>query len=973
MNSKSGQAARTEIAEQHDAVAIRIYGARAHNLKDIDLEIPRNQLVVITGPSGSGKSSLARDTLCAESQRQYVESLSIYARQFFSQMERPDVDLVEGLQPTISIDQGTSLRNPRSTVATLTETYDYLRLLMARLGQAFCHQCGNAIAQQTPKQILDSIARLPEGTKAMILAPLVRGRKGKHQEIFEQIRKLGFVRARVDGEVIDVEQVPELSVRKNHDIEAIVDRIVIRPGLSKRTAESIHTAIEYGKGTVILCYLGSDEPAQDREAAKKSKQKNSKRNDGSGDGPFWRDLIFSTRYACPRCEISYDELEPRTFSFNSPYGACPECDGLGVCYEFDPEIVIPDDQLSLARGAVLPWKGFSKKKLNDQQDALAPFLKQKKWAWDSPIAKMSAATRRVFLRGNDQFIGLLNLLEQELATTSSSRRQELLESFRGEVTCSACQGSRLCDAARGVQLAGRAIQEITACSVTEAIQFMSQLKFEPVEQPVAEPIMREILRRLQFLEQVGLDYLTLDRSTDTLSGGELQRVRLATGIGSGLIGICYVLDEPSIGLHSRDNQRLIDALRNLQQQGNTVLVVEHDEAMMRASDHLIDLGPTGGQRGGHVVASGNPDTICRNANSITGKYLSGKACIPPPKTRRVPRKGHWLELIGATANNLQHIDVRFPLETFICITGVSGSGKSSLIHETLARAAIRKLGGVAPKPAHHRGLRGLEKIEKLILVDQRPLGRSPRSNPATFTGIFDNIRKIFAATKEARARGFNASRFSFNNKGGRCEACQGHGERKINMNFLPDMRVPCSECRGKRFNRQTLEVRYRDLSIADVLDLQISEGKDFFKNLSSIHRILDCLDQVGLGYLTLGQPSSTLSGGEAQRVKLATELGKNRSGRSFYILDEPTTGLHFEDLRRLLCVFQQLVDQENTVLVIEHHLNVIQAADWVIDLGPEGGHNGGRVVASGTPETVARTPGSVTGAFLEPMLRCTAR
>ena len=968
MSSKSRQPAKPGTAKQRDAAAIRIYGARVHNLKDIDLEIPRNQLVVITGPSGSGKSSLARDTICAESQRQYVESLSIYARQFFSQMERPDVDLVEGLQPTIAIDQGASLRNPRSTVATLTEIYDYLRLLMARLGQAFCHQCGNAIAQQTPKQILDSIARLPEGTKAMILAPLVRGRKGKHQETIEQIRKLGFVRARVDGEVIDVEQIPELSVRKNHDIEAIVDRIVVRPGLSKRTAESIHTALDYGEGTVILCYLESAETTKDREAPRGSKQKG-----GGGKESSWRDLIFSTRYACPRCQISYDELEPRTFSFNSPYGACTQCDGLGVCYEFDPEIVIPNDQLSLADGAVFPWKGFAKKKLDAQQDALAPFLKQKKWSWDAPLAKMSAATRTVFLRGNDQFIGLLNLLEQELATTSSTRRQELLESFRGEVTCAACQGSRLCDAARGVQLAGRAIHEITASSVTEAFQFMSHLQFEPVEQPVAEPIMREILQRLQFLEQVGLDYLTLDRSTDTLSGGELQRVRLATGIGSGLIGICYVLDEPSIGLHSRDNQRLIDALRNLQQQGNTVLVVEHDEAMMRASDHLIDLGPTGGQEGGHVVASGNPDTICRNANSITGKYLARKAFIPAPKTRRSPQEGHCLELLGASANNLQRVDVQFPLETFICITGVSGSGKSSLIHETLARAAIRKLGGVAPKPAHHRGLRGLEKIEKLVLVDQRPLGRSPRSNPATFTGIFDDIRKIFAATKEARGRGFNASRFSFNNKGGRCEACQGHGERKINMNFLPDMRVPCSECRGKRFNRQTLEVRYRDLSIADVLDLQISEGMEFFENFSSIHRILTCLNQVGLGYLTLGQPSSTLSGGEAQRVKLATELGKTRSGRSFYILDEPTTGLHFEDLRRLLSVFQQLVDQGNTVLVIEHHLDVIQAADWIIDLGPEGGHNGGRVVASGTPEAVAQTPGSVTGTFLGPVLRRTVR
>ena len=968
MSSNLRKNATTKKQKQSIAGTINVHGARAHNLKNIDLEIPRNQLVVITGPSGSGKSSLARDTICAESQRQYVESLSIYARQFFSQMERPDVDLVEGLQPTIAIDQRAGLTNPRSTVATLTEIYDYLRLLMARLGQAFCHQCGNAIAQQTPQQIIESIARLPDGTKAMILAPIVRGRKGKHQETIEQIRKLGFVRARVDGEVIDVEHIPELSSRKNHHIEAIVDRIILRPGLSKRTADSIHTALELGNGTLILCYLEADESKHDQHKSTVSKETSS-----GVSGSAWRDLNFSTLYACPQCQISYDELEPRTFSFNSPYGACPQCDGLGVCYEFDPEIIIPNDLLSLNKGAVVPWRGLAAKKMERHRNALAPFLEEKNWSWDTPLSEMPAEDRGIFLRGNERFIGLLNMLEQELATSTGASRQEQLESFRGEVRCATCQGSRLCKAARGVRLAGRAIHEITACSVSEARHFVAELQFEQIDQPVAEPITREILRRLRFLEQVGLDYLSLDRSTDTLSGGELQRVRLATGIGSGLIGICYVLDEPSIGLHPRDNQRLIDALRDLQQQGNTVLVVEHDEAMMRASDHLIDLGPTGGEAGGHVVASGDPKTVCRDANSITGKYLAGKDFIPVPTERRTPQQGHFLQLLGATANNLQRVDVQFPLETFICITGVSGSGKSSLIHETLARAAIRKLGGVAPKPAIHRELLGLEKIEKLILVDQKSLGRSPRSNPATFTGIFDEIRKIFAATKEARERGFNASRFSFNNKGGRCEACQGHGERKINMNFLPDMRVPCGECRGKRFNRQTLEVRYRDLSIADVLELQISEAKDFFENFSSIHRTLTCLAQVGLGYLTLGQPSSTLSGGEAQRVKLATELGKTRSGRSFYILDEPTTGLHFEDLRHLLSVFQQLVHQGNTVLVIEHHLDVIKAADWVIDLGPEGGHQGGRIVATGTPEKIAQTAGSVTGHFLGPVLSRSVR
>ena len=950
--SKSRRGAVQKPSEQ-----ICIHGARVHNLKNISLEIPRNQLVVITGPSGSGKSSLARNTLCAESQRQYVESLSIYARQFFSQLERPDVDLIEGLQPTISIDQRASSLNPRSTVATLTEIYDYLRLLMARLGDAFCYGCGGHIAQQSPQQILESIAALPEGTKAMILAPFVRGRRGKHQETLERIRKAGFVRVRVDGEVVDVDHLPELAPRKIHHIEAVIDRIVIRPGLTARITESLRTALKHGDETVIVCYL-SQPAATTKESGSKSTTEESS----------WHDIVYSARHACPKCQINYAELQPRSFSFNSPYGACPDCDGLGFRRTFDPDIVVPDDSLSLAQGAVLPWKGLSKKALTKHQQAMEPFLRAKKWDWDAPLAKMSAATREVFLRGNDPFLGLLNLLEHELATTSSSRRQQQLETYRDEVSCSDCQGSRLRTEARWVKLGGRAIHEITALSVAAAIEFFNGLEFETTKRVVADPILRDIKHRLQFLHQVGLDYLTLDRPTDTLSGGELQRVRLATGIGSGLIGICYILDEPSIGLHPRDNQRLIDSLRKLQKQGNSVLVVEHDEAMMRASDHLIDMGPSAGQQGGEIIASGKPESVSQNPKSITGQYLCQRKTISVPQNRRPMRKGHCLELLGASANNLQNIDVHFPLETLTCVTGVSGSGKSSLINETLARAAIRRLGGASPKPGPHRGLRGVGQIEKVILVDQKPIGRTPRSNPATYTGIFDEIRKIFAATSESRQRGFTASRFSFNNKGGRCDTCQGHGDRKIDMNFLPDMRVTCSVCRGKRFNRQTLGVRYRKHSIADILDLQISEAVQFFENFAAMQRILKCLDEVGLGYLTLGQPSSTLSGGEAQRIKLAHELARSKIGHTLYILDEPTTGLHFEDLRRLLNVFHRLVDQGNTVLVIEHHLDVIKSADWVIDLGPEGGADGGQVIAVGTPEEVANVDNNATGGFLRQVL-----
>ncbi|MGW8256422.1 MAG: excinuclease ABC subunit UvrA [Thermoguttaceae bacterium] len=925
---------------------IRLRGARVHNLQNIDVDIPRNQLVVVTGPSGSGKSSLAFDTIYAEGQRQYIESLSVYARQFLHQLERPEVDLIEGLQPTISIDQRAGSRNPRSTVATVTEIYDYLRLLFARLGVPHCWQCGQPISQQSCAQIVESLLRLPAGTRVMILAPLVRGRKGRHKEVFEQIRKAGLVRARVDGEVVDVHEPPELRPQKTHDIMAVIDRVVIREGLGDRLAESIDLAVRHGDGA-MLAACAEKSPA----------------------GTVWRDRVFSTQYACPNCKISFEELEPRTFSFNSPYGACTGCDGLGIRAGFDPELVVPHWSISLADGAVAPWKGLSAPAMRKLQRQLGGFLKKSGLRWNESLEKLSTRDRKTFLSGGyGRFPGVLTILEKQYVTTLSETKRRRLEAFRLEAPCDQCGGARLRAEALAVRLGEKAIHEVTALDVGAAEKFFAGLQFDEEQLSIAQPIVEEIRARLNFLAKVGLDYLTLDRPAGTLSGGELQRVRLASGLGSGLVGVCYVLDEPSIGLHPRDNQRLIDSLADLQRAGNTVLVVEHDESIMRQAQWLIDMGPGAGLHGGRIVAQGSPEQVCADSQSLTGQYLAGRQSIPLPERRRRIAKSRSIAIEGAAVNNLKHINVDFPLSALVCVTGVSGAGKSSLLNETLAPALIRRLGGAAPKPGPHKSLRGAKLIDKVVQIDQSPIGRTPRSNPATYTGVFDEIRKVFAHTHDARQRGYKSGRFSFNLKGGRCEECQGQGQRKIEMNFLPDLYVTCPVCEGKRFNRQTLEIRYRDRSIADVLEMSIEEAADFFANFPVIFRLIASLQDVGLGYMSLGQPSNTLSGGEAQRVKLAAELGRVNTGKTLYILDEPTTGLHFEDIKKLLAVLGRLVDLGNTVIVIEHNLDVIKTADWIIDLGPEGGEEGGYLVVTGTPEDIAALEDNHTGKFLKPLL-----
>ncbi|KYD23495.1 excinuclease ABC subunit UvrA [Parageobacillus toebii] len=933
---------------------IIVKGARAHNLKNIDVEIPRDKLVVLTGLSGSGKSSLAFDTIYAEGQRRYVESLSAYARQFLGQMDKPDVDAIEGLSPAISIDQKTTSRNPRSTVGTVTEIYDYLRLLFARIGRPVCPEHGIEIKSQTIEQMVDRLLAYPERTKMQILAPVVSGRKGTHAKTLEDIRKQGYVRVRVDGEMRELTEDIELEKNKKHSIEVVVDRIIIKEGIAARLADSLETALKLADGKVLIDVIGEEE------------------------------LLFSEKHACPYCGFSIGELEPRMFSFNSPYGACPDCDGLGAKLEVDPDLVIPNDELTLREHAIAPWEPQSSQYYPQLLEAVCnhygidmdvpvkdlPKEQLDKILYGSGGEKIYFRYQNDFGQVREQYIvfeGVIPNVERRYRETSSDYVREQMEKYMAHQPCPTCKGNRLKKESLAVLVGGKHIGEVTALSVTEALEFFQNLQLSEKEKKIAHLILREIRERLGFLKNVGLDYLTLNRSAGTLSGGEAQRIRLATQIGSRLTGVLYVLDEPSIGLHQRDNDRLIATLKSMRDIGNTLIVVEHDEDTMLAADYLIDIGPGAGIHGGEVVATGTPQEVMDNPNSLTGQYLSGKKFIPIPAERRKP-DGRWVEIVGAKENNLKNVSVKIPLGTFVAVTGVSGSGKSTLVNEILYKALAQKLHGAKAKPGEHKTIKGLEHLDKVIDIDQSPIGRTPRSNPATYTGVFDDIREVFAATNEAKVRGYKKGRFSFNVKGGRCEACRGDGIIKIEMHFLPDVYVPCEVCHGKRYNRETLEVTYKGKNIAEVLDMTVEDALEFFENIPKIKRKLQTLYDVGLGYMKLGQPATTLSGGEAQRVKLASELHRRSNGRTLYILDEPTTGLHVDDISRLLKVLQRLVDNGDTVLVIEHNLDVIKTADYIIDLGPEGGDHGGQIVAKGTPEEVAEVESSYTGRYLKPIL-----
>ena len=947
----------------NDLTSIRVQGARENNLKNVDLTIPRDAMVVFTGLSGSGKSSLAFDTIFAEGQRRYVESLSSYARMFLGQVDKPDVDFIEGLSPAVSIDQKSTSKNPRSTVGTITEIYDYMRLLWARVGHPHCPECGEEITQQTPQQIVDILQEYPERTRLQILAPVVSARKGEFVDLFKDLLTQGYSRARVDGETVQLSDPPKLAKQYKHTIEVVVDRIVIKDGIHQRLTDSIETALKLADGRVLIDFV-------DREQ----------------DDPE-RTRSFSENLACPNNHpLQIDTIEPRAFSFNSPFGACSACDGIGSRLEVDTELLVPNPDLTLGEGAIAPWSQ-GKATTEYWLRLLAGLGEELGFDLNTPFKDLPAKTRAAILDGKDYkvevsyrnrfgrerrytsgFEGVKAYIKRKHEETESDFARDRYEQYMRQVACPACGGARLNPTILGVKVGGKSIADITDLSLADALSFVRGLQLSAREAKIGEQVLKEIDARLQFLLDVGLDYLTLSRSAGTLSGGEAQRIRLATQIGSGLVGVLYVLDEPSIGLHQRDNRRLIETLTKLRDMGNTLIVVEHDEDTMREADWIVDVGPGAGEHGGEIVHSGSFEELLKNTKSITGDYMAGRRSIEVPASRRPVDKKRQLTVRGARENNLKNVTVSFPLGVFTAVTGVSGSGKSTLVNDILYTSLANKLNGAKQVPGRHKSIDGLEHLDKVIHVDQSPIGRTPRSNPATYTGVFDHIRKLFAETSEAKMRGYTPGRFSFNVKGGRCEDCSGDGTLKIEMNFLPDVYVPCETCHGKRYNRETLEVHYKGKTIADVLEMPVEEAAEFFAAFTPIARHLNTLVDVGLGYIRLGQPATTLSGGEAQRVKLATELQKRSNGRSIYVLDEPTTGLHFEDIRKLLAVLQSLVDKGNSVITIEHNLDVVKCADWIIDMGPEGGSGGGTVIAEGTPEQVAQVKGSHTGAFLAEIL-----
>ena len=947
----------------NDLNSIRVQGARENNLKNVDLTIPRDAMVVFTGLSGSGKSSLAFDTIFAEGQRRYVESLSSYARMFLGQVDKPDVDFIEGLSPAVSIDQKSTSKNPRSTVGTITEIYDYMRLLWARVGHAHCPECGEEITKQTPQQIVDTLMGYPERTRVQVLAPVVSARKGEFVDLFKDLLTQGYSRARVDGQTVQLSDPPKLAKQYKHTIEVVVDRIVIKDGINQRLTDSVETALRLADGRLLIDFVDEAEDSPERTRS------------------------FSENLACPNNHpLQIDTIEPRAFSFNSPFGACQACDGIGSRLEVDEELLIPNPELSLGEGAIAPWSQ-GKATTEYWLRLLAGLGEELGFDLNTPWNKLSAKVQKAILSGKDfkvevsyrnrfgrerrytsGFEGVKAYIKRKHAETESDFARDRYEQYMRQVACPSCRGARLNPTILGVKVGQKSIAEVTELPLRTALEFMRGLTLSEREMKIAEQVLKEIDARLQFLLDVGLDYLTLSRAAGTLSGGEAQRIRLATQIGSGLVGVLYVLDEPSIGLHQRDNRRLIETLTKLRDMGNTLIVVEHDEDTMREADWIVDVGPGAGEHGGQVVHSGTYDELLKNKSSITGDYMAGRREIEVPATRRPVDKKRRVKVFGARENNLKNVDVVFPLGVFTAVTGVSGSGKSTLVNDILYTSLANKLNGAKQVPGRHRKIEGLEHLDKVIHVDQSPIGRTPRSNPATYTGVFDNIRKLFAETNEAKIRGYTPGRFSFNVKGGRCEACSGDGTLKIEMNFLPDVYVPCETCHGKRYNRETLEVHYKGKTIADVLEMPVEEAAEFFAAFTPIARHLNTLVDVGLGYIRLGQPATTLSGGEAQRVKLAAELQKRSNGRSIYVLDEPTTGLHFEDIRKLLAVLQSLVNKGNTVITIEHNLDVIKCADWIIDMGPEGGDGGGTVIAEGTPESVAGVASSHTGRFIQEVL-----